>query len=451
MKAIYPYLDRVVPHSRIEHFFRNPFDYEHTEECSISGIRRVLSGHYGQWKSGKLKLTRWWNTLDHLVTVPNSYSDQVDCFREIFLDAVRIRMRSDVPIGTALSGGLDSSAVFCAMYHLISNGKFESSNAPQAFTAHYPNSDLDETKWAKFVTEYLNVPLNQVTIDPTTSAWNLIDSIKQVEDPYITLPIPMLSTYQAIKKSGITVTLDGHGADELFSGYNDIYLNMISSSVDRTSELLAISKSLSSGNYHLNDSKLNLYWNKFLSLTKYVGKKSRSFLWKDYANRYSDFHRLEYKKMSLFDRRLYEIFHVTILPTLLRNYDRYSMANGVEVRMPFMDYRLVTYCFSLPVESKLGGGYTKRILRDAMRGIVPNEILDRRDKVGWNAPLHEWLCGPLSNEIDMLVSSSTNIRPTLRSDWKRFKENTQRSFQDGQKIWAELQPKIWLDICDSIK
>ena len=81
------------------------------------------------------------------------------------------------------------------------------------------------------------------------------------------------------------------------------------------------------------------------------------------------------------------------------------MAESVEVRMPFMDHRLVSFVFSLPLSSKLGGGYTKRILRDSMKGIVPDAILTRRDKIGWNAPLNNWLSGDLGYEIDLKLKT----------------------------------------------
>lgn len=450
MKALYPYIDKISPHRRIKHFFRNPFDYEHTNECSIKGIKRIQMGHDGSWQYGVFNIRRWWNTLDHLVDVPNEYSQQVEMFRELFLDAVRIRMRSDVPIGTALSGGLDSSAVFCTMHYLQEKKIVECKTTPTAFTAHYPSSDIDETIWAEMVTNHLNIPLNRVTVEPLNSKWGLQDSIKQVEDPYITLAMPMLCTYGAIKEAGITVTLDGHGADELFSGYSDLYLNLIGSDTNKAKEIIAIISSLSSGHFSNTVSFLDVCMKKTLAVVKYLGKKFRSIFWRDYARCHHDLKHPMYKKMKLFNRRLYEIFHISILPTLLRNYDRYSMASGVEVRMPFTDHRLVTFCFSLPVESKLGGGYTKRILRDSMRGIVPEQILNRRDKIGWNAPLHEWLCGPMSKEIDRFVMESKNVPNALKKQWRCFKLSDKHSFTTGQSIWSKLQPAIWFAIYDSL-
>ena len=143
-----------------------------------------------------------------------------------------------------------------------------------------------------------------------------------------------------------------------------------------------------------------------------------------------------------FTKDLYEIFHITILPTLLRNYDRYSMASGVEIRMPFMDHRLVTYTFSLPWTSKIGGTYTKRIVRDALKGILPEKIRTRRDKIGWNAPLHEWFKGPLKNEIEILLKKKQLSNKVSRA-WKDFQKNKNPIYSDGQKLWNLLMPELW--------
>jgi asparagine synthase (glutamine-hydrolysing) len=92
-------------------------------------------------------------------------------------------------------------------------------------------------------------------------------------------------------------------------------------------------------------------------------------------------------------------FHKEMLPTLLRNFDRASMAHGVETRMPFMDWRLVTYSFALPETSKLGGGFTKRVLREAMKGIMPDSIRLRRNKFGFVSPINSWTRGPLNSWV----------------------------------------------------
>ena len=107
--------------------------------------------------------------------------------------------------------------------------------------------------------------------------------------------------------------------------------------------------------------------------------------------------------MTQANGNLYRDFHSTLLPAILRNFDRCSMAHGIEVRMPFMDWRLVTFAHALPAESKFGGGYTKRVLRDAMQGLMPDRVRQRRFKIGFNSPMVEWYNGGLAPLITRLV------------------------------------------------
>ncbi len=445
MKALYPYLNTVSPSDEINKFFKNPFDYETSRITCIEGVYSVKPGTVVKLQGNIFRENRWWNTLNSLVDVPKKYKDQVDQFRYLFLDAVKIRMRSDVPIGTALSGGLDSSAVFCSMLHLIKNGEIPSF-MPRAFVMHYPGSDIDELHWARLAVGDRKDLLNIVQVNPVDNNRTLEQALYQVEDPYITLPQPMLATYKAIKESGISVTLDGHGADEMFSGYNDLFLDMLNLDTERLREVNSISKSLNTGVMPENISKFKLICEALKAWFRYFARDARDIFRKDKYLIHEDLRHKNYRRMSAFERRLYVIFHLTILPTLLRNYDRYSMAMSVEVRMPFMDHRLVSFVFSLPLSSKLGGGYTKRIVRDAMKDIVPDAILTRRDKIGWNAPLHNWLSGELGDEIDLKLKEDTNFYDLAGEDWNNFRRTTSPTFLEGQLIWQKLLPALWTNM-----
>lgn len=465
MKGIYPFLNTIEPNEKINIYLQHLFDYESSEECVIRGIKRLQPGHYAVYKNGIFKTSRWWNTLDHLDEISYSYEEQVERWREIFLDSIKIRMRSDVRIGTALSGGLDSSAIFSGM-HYLSNQNHEYNQEikdwQHGFCAHYPGSNLDESKWARIVTDAFNIPLKEITIDPLNTEWSINDSFYQVEDPYLTLPFPMLSTYRAISNSGIKVTLDGHGADELFSGYGHLNSAFKSSNPKETSDLVSIINSLKSGQYLYQGGNLylNFYKKKIIEFLKIYLRKPRDYLkailrkvdWEfvRYKLEYVDKTHPNFNNLDPLSKDLYEIFHITVLPTLLRNYDRYSMASGVEIRMPFMDHRLVTYTFSLPWTSKVGGTYTKRIMRDALKGILPELVRTRRDKIGWNAPLHEWFLGPLRNEIESHISSH-QFSQKVEGAWKKFKKIKNPNFNEGQNIWAILMPELWKNNLKKIK
>ncbi len=201
MKTIYPFLEKINPSKDFHWIKRNIFLYESTEKCLVEGIKRFPAGSSGVYKNGKLKTYRYWNTLDHLTAIPRNYNDQVEVFRELFLDACKIRMRSDVRIGTALSGGLDSSATISAMAHL-SDGKIDygKKDWQHAFVATFPGTPLDETHYAKLVTNQIGIDATYINIDPLRYWDNLDEYFYKFEELYITSPIPMLMTYGGSKK-----------------------------------------------------------------------------------------------------------------------------------------------------------------------------------------------------------------------------------------------------------
>jgi asparagine synthase (glutamine-hydrolysing) len=458
MKAIYPFLKKIQPHKNMCHYLDFMFDYEYSENCIIDGIKRIPPGHAAIFKNSRLKTYRWWNTLDNLVQTPKRYEEQVERWRELFLDSVRIRMRSDVPIGTALSGGLDSSAVFSSMNYQFNRYKVQEGQTQDwqnGFCAFYPGSSLDEYKWAKIVTDTFNVNLESIVINPETSNWSINKALYQTEDPYLTLPLPMLETYHGIAKKGIKVTLDGHGADELFIGYGDMPTFFSKKNFKLFNELNCIQESTKTGVYS-NKFLLKFLFNKNMlkkNLRKLGSipynffqnlyyKKKINWNSLDYKLSFEDQDHPAYKNFDPFTKNLYTIFHITILPTLLRNYDRYSMASGVEIRMPFLDHRLVCFTFSLPWKSKVGGTFTKRIMRDALKGIIPEPIRTRRDKIGWNAPLHEWFKNSLKNEIESIIEKE-RLPIEIKKLFEKLKKNTKPIFLDGQKLWLKLLPALW--------
>ena len=187
----------------------NLFLYEGTKKCLIAGINRFPAGSSGVFHNGGLSVKRFWNTLDHLLTVPKNYDDQVEAFRELFLDACRLRMRSDVPVATALSGGLDSSSTICAMAKIgrEGGGRRICDDWQHAFVATFPGTPLDESSFARQVVNHIGIPATFLVIDPLSSLGRLEDYFFNFEEIYPTCPIPMLETYHAIKSEGISVTI----------------------------------------------------------------------------------------------------------------------------------------------------------------------------------------------------------------------------------------------------
>jgi asparagine synthase (glutamine-hydrolysing) len=299
------------------------------EETLMEGVKKLLPGHRMEIdREGRWKKEKWWETRDHLPDAPGTLEKQVTAWRELFLDAVRLRLRSDVPVATSLSGGLDSSAVACSLGILEKNPNEAKDRRPadwrRSFSSLFPGTPLDESDHIQEVVNHAGCRQHATSFPADCRGQDLEGAVWIMEDVYPGLAVPVVENYWVMRSEGVWVSLDGHGADEMLGGYG---------------------------------------W--------YLAEPMRSL-----------------------NDRLYLEFHQTLLPSILRNFDRCSMASGVEVRMPFMDWRLVCLSFALPAELKIGRGYTKWILREAMKGILPERIRLRRSKIGFNSPMVDWFnCG----------------------------------------------------------
>ncbi len=150
MKALAPMLPRITPNRELLSDRTKVIRYEYTDKCLINEIRRFPAGSYAYVEDKEVRPVRWWRTMEHLIDVPSSYKEQCELFRELFIDSCRLRMRSDVTIGTALSGGLDSSATICAMAYIAREKGDASINKDfqHAFVAGFPGASIDETYYA---------------------------------------------------------------------------------------------------------------------------------------------------------------------------------------------------------------------------------------------------------------------------------------------------------------
>jgi len=458
MKALFPLLGEVCANASLVRDSSRIFVYESTDECVIDGIKRFPAGHSGWLKNGRLEIKRWWCTLDHLPTVPEKYEDQVEQFRELFFDACRLRMRSDVPLGTALSGGLDSSATISAMAHIARHGKTQrmGESWQHAFIASFPGTPMDETIFAKMVTDHLDIDATLIEIDPLKDISNLNRYLYLFEDLYITDPIPFMQTYGAVKRHNVSVTLDGHGADELFGGYPYDYLRALEDAGWNLSQAIDIVRTYNASfgeSAQLNDnsaSKLKFAARLLKNRGLWFGKQDvKKFLGiSSHSDGMDEKHPL-WKHLGSLNQRLYASTHKTVLPTLLRNYDRYSMANGVEIRMPFMDHRIVSFAFALPWSSKIRNGYSKTIIRDAFAEYMPKEVTCRKTKMGFTSPMVDWMQGPLKGFMLDTISSrsfkeclliNTNaVDKIIRS----VIGNPHAKHTEALRAWTMLTPYLW--------
>ncbi|OSI80025.1 asparagine synthase (glutamine-hydrolyzing) [Bradyrhizobium canariense] len=405
-------------------------------------VRRLQAGHCMWLRQGKVNVTRWWRTIDHLPSVPTTESKRVAEFRELFQDAVALRMRSDVPIGTCLSGGFDSSAVICTMaaHAQAGMGPRDSVAWRHAFVATFPGAVNDErpmaeeaAAWAKVNPAFLQIGQG----DALTDIDRILDDL---DDVYIGLPSAVWLIYRQLRQNNVTVSLDGHGADELMGGYlqegQSVSFRMRNAAADLASrssqarrglDLLRVWALKRQGVYFLRGGLHQLP-----SPFPLVAEDDE--LPREWGG---------------LNRRLYRMFHSTVLPTILRNFDRLSMAHGIEVRMPFMDWRLVTYTMALPESSKSSGGYTKAVARRAMANLMPESIRTARRKVGFNSPMPEWLNGPLAgwtaDLLDRNVPAFADLvdERALRQAVSRLTASKSWDWESVGRIWPYLNMK-WM-------
>jgi asparagine synthase (glutamine-hydrolysing) len=373
------------------------FGIEGSERTLCREVRRLQAGHCMWLRGGRLEIRRWWCTLDHLPPVPGTEAERVERFGELFRDAVALRMRSDVPIGTCLSGGFDSSAVICEMsaHAKAGMGPRDSAAWRHAFVATFPGAWYDEKEQANEAAAWAGVTPAILEIGNNQATPELERILSDSDDVYIGLPSSAWLIYQQLRLRNVLVSLDGHGADELMGGY----LTEGGASAFRLRNL--------AGNISSRSPRLARAVNmlRMLELRRrgYYFLRGGTGAIPEQLPLVGDGDKLPPGWGSL-NRQLYRMFHSTVLPTILRNFDRVSMAHGVEVRMPFMDWRLVTYTMALPDSSKWTDGYSKMIARRAMKNRMPESIRMRRFKAGFNSPMPQWLNGPLSEWVENLLA-----------------------------------------------
>jgi asparagine synthase (glutamine-hydrolysing) len=458
-----------------------PLAAEAYDDTLLQGVQRLLPGHRMIVTQERCAIARWWSTLDHLVTPRTGLKAQAEDLREVFFEAARIRLRSDVSVATCLSGGLDSSAVLCTLAkldaetHGIERTERHAPHWRRAFTATYEGTPLDELHYAKLVAAETSIPLDEVAVGGAPTVDELERIVFDLEDVTFTDATPIWRLYRALRDSGITVALNGDGADELFGGYLIHADRALATSggLRRPRRFLDLIET----RYHMpgadgplartSRAKLALFSDpalRALSLparrlyarvrgrpAALAGTARRTWILRDAPG--DAVSRCEREAsaagLSALGAYLYGEFHAAKLPAILRAFDRASMAHGVEIRNPFLDWRVVRYAFSLPDESKIGNGFSKRILREAMRGIVPDAVRRRRAKIGFNAPLAQWFAGPLREWL----WDTVNAREFLASDlWdgpaiarfvaaKRGGEGWK--WGDGEAVWPFLHAHLW--------
>ncbi len=378
-------------------------DYDSTTSTFVDGILQLEPGAIRvlNLRTGRLGNARFWWTPDVTETSGLSFNDAAEQLRHLFLRSVGQHLRSDVPLGTALSGGVDSSAVVCAMRHLEPDAPIHT------FSFIAKDSPVSEENWVDVVNAHVGAIPHKVFVEPQELARDLDDMIRTQGEPFGSTSIyAQYRVFQEARRAGITVTLDGQGADELLAGYNGYPGKRMHSLLDRGrfGDALSFLRNWAKWPGRRLTHGLQLLVAEYAEGSLY--QRLRALTGTPLRPDWLDCNSLAERGVNLHFPRIVadgppgrrvaaELALAATrrgLPALLRHADRNSMRVSVESRVPFLTTELADFLLALPEEYLLApDGETKRVFRAAMRGIVPDAILDRRDKIGFATPEKLWL------------------------------------------------------------
>jgi asparagine synthase (glutamine-hydrolysing) len=349
---------------------------ESTTATLLRDVYRLPAGHSLTIRRGRpVAAVRWWHTLDHLPRPPSGAAAQTERFLELLGSAVDLRLSGNAKIAIPLSGGMDSSAILAlACEHR--------QRLPDIAAFFIRKSGvLDEEKFAMSMAAHAGIAPVVIAGSAELSVAMLEARALACESFTLGSEGPM-ALYRAVRDSGAKVTLDGHGGDELLGGYPRYLEPAIDDALGgmpdplRLLQLAAINRGLAAGSESLT---LFKGWENTRQRLR-AGWRRR---WADPADPAATGAAQAPPGFDGLNSALYHDVHHGFLQKILRTFDYSSMAYGVEARTPFLDWRLVTYAFALPSTAKIGARHTKSILRKAMRGRMPDDVLYRRSKVGF--------------------------------------------------------------------
>lgn len=428
----------------------------------FKGVRSLPPGHSMVIQSdGRLIVSRYWS-VSTIAHSPGPTDLAVEQCRTLLTDSVRLRLRADVPIGTCLSGGLDSSSIVGIIGNLLLDEGLDArqiGNQQKAFSAVYhTDGSYNERAHIEKVLRCSNAEGNY-TFPTAERLWqDLSELVWHQDEPFLSTSIfAQWCVMQLARARGVTVLLDGQGADEALGGYHpfDLFIaDLIRHGQWRraTQELRAIRQVTGASLPPIL--ARSLLWQLPQSLVQTLRQRhhqgSRWLLEPDFLEWSKNVTEAPPPNRQSLQLYLSEQVMDSHLPHLLRYEDRNSMAFGIEARVPFLDHRIVEFAFAEGASLRIRQGWTKWVLREAMAGIVPEEIIWRRDKVGFATPEATWLqqlLPQLSSELwtqDALSSSFIDVKQVAAAA-----SGNGQSWSDATQLWRAINLEMWLRVWSS--
>jgi asparagine synthase (glutamine-hydrolysing) len=449
---------RNVDYAAIDRFLH--YQYVPDPMSAFAAIRKLPPAHLLTWEDGQINTHRYWK-LRYRPKLKLSQPEAQELLRTRLLEATRLRLRSDVPLGALLSGGVDSSAVVAAMAQTASG-------RVKTFSIGFGHPGFDETNYAGEVARLFDTDHHELRIQPS-----VVDVLPRLVwhygEPFADhSAIPSFAVAELTRRH-VTVALNGDGGDEDFAGYSRYVVADRANRLEwvpkavwrRGARLLARANPDATAALPLARGRRGLEmmalspWERYAEYMAYFKSAQRERLYRpDFAASLDPGSALDVVRTPYMDsdaendvERLLDADVHTYLPAdLLVKMDIATMAHSLEVRSPLLDHMLVETAARLPMRTKLDRGQTKRIFKDALRAWLPDHILDRK-KMGFAVPLADWLRGPLRRLPEQILLDTRSLQRGMfqQDELRRLIDDHQSGRANNQnRLWALLQLELWL-------
>jgi asparagine synthase (glutamine-hydrolysing) len=434
------------------------------EQTLFAGVKRLLPGHTLTWKDGVIQIDQYWD-LEFVPKHENAgrtVDSWVSEWRERFEEAVKLRLMADVPLGMFLSGGIDSSAIAAVMSKLVDE-------PIKTFSVAFAEREANELEYARLVADRFKTDHHEVIVSPREFFDALPDLIWHEDEPLAHPSSVALNFVSKLASHHVKVVLTGEGSDESLAGYGRYYKTLLNLKLGNAYQraLPAPVRSMLNGALatlpmgtrnrnrfdrsflSLDPDIQSMYFDNFAVFPRSMQSDLLTERTRDLMGSSSD----PYREMSayfdlpetnsLLDRMLYADSK-TYLHELLMKQDQMSMAASIESRVPFLDHDLMGFAARLPDELKLSGSNSKFILREAMKGVLPDEIISR-SKMGFPVPFGKWLRGEASYLVNEYILSDLALsREIFNADSVReLVARHNRGENHDERLWALLNFEIW--------
>ncbi len=432
------------------------------DETLFADIKRLPAGHTLLWKDGKIQIEKFWDLQFEPKLNKRSDQDWVAEWFELFQKAVELRLMADVPLGMFLSGGIDSSAIAAVMSRLVTE-------PIKTFSVAFAELEANELEYARLVSNAFKTDHHEIIVSPEEFFAALPKLIWHEDEPLAHPSSVALNFVSRLASEHVKVVLTGEGSDESLAGYGrygKTLLNLkygeayhkiapkfarefVSDRIENLPLESNVRHKLRKSFLSVEPNIKNIYFDNFAVFPQ----KMQSEMFSDdtkarigsHVNPYAEMSRFFdlAETKSLLDRMLYTDTK-TYLHELLMKQDQMSMAASIESRVPFLDHELMEFSARMPDNLKLRGQTTKFVLREAMKGILPDEILTRK-KMGFPVPVGKWFRNEYKHMIDEFVLSERSLsRGIFNADFVRnlVAKHIQGENHD-ERLWALLNFEIW--------